>query len=227
MAHHLPMLQTYLIDLISATAHWKDGVSMCMAFQRMIDKAEDIYGVHIVAFCCDNNGGSQQGRKDLVLKRPWLFGPPCCAHQVIVLWIGLFSQVKEYFTVPIDPWGLFHWEWGSSKDSWGSNWSYWMGPQSWIGAVRLQWNPGWNILSTWKGSHLPCCQYDMLEYTFYSIQPLVYLEGSHATSGDFTKTRYCCQTSWSWKESPEETKAGRWCYCSLWSHQQRRVLALP
>lgn len=55
---------------------------MCIAFENMIDKAEDVYGVVIVAFCCDNDGGSQRGRKDLVLKRPWLFGPPCCAHQV-------------------------------------------------------------------------------------------------------------------------------------------------
>ena len=55
---------------------------MCIAFENMIDKAEDVYSVVIVAFCCDNDGGSQRGRKDLVLKRPWLFGPSCCAHQV-------------------------------------------------------------------------------------------------------------------------------------------------
>jgi hypothetical protein len=78
-------LQTYLIDLIHATAHKKDGPSMCLAFEGMIDKAEDIYGVIVVAFCCDNDGGSQRGRKDLILKRPWLFGPPCCAHQVRVI----------------------------------------------------------------------------------------------------------------------------------------------
>ena len=47
---------------------------MCEAFEGMVDKAEDVYAVCIVAFCCDNDGGSQQGRKDLVLKRPWLFG---------------------------------------------------------------------------------------------------------------------------------------------------------
>lgn len=83
---------------------------MCMAFQGMIDKAEDVYGVRIVAFCCDNDGGSQRGRKDLVLKRPWLFGPPCCAHQVIVPWIAPFSQFKQCSTVPIDTWRLFHCE---------------------------------------------------------------------------------------------------------------------
>ena len=54
---------------------------MCEAFEGMIDKAENDYAVCVIAFCCDNDGGSQQGRKDLVLKRPWLFGPPCCAHQ--------------------------------------------------------------------------------------------------------------------------------------------------
>jgi len=63
-------------------AHGKDGASMCEAFEAMIDKAEKLYEVIVVAFCCDNNGGSQRGRKDLVLKRPWLFGLPCCAHQV-------------------------------------------------------------------------------------------------------------------------------------------------
>ncbi|KAG6851944.1 hypothetical protein C0991_004744, partial [Blastosporella zonata] len=83
---------TYLIDLILATAHKKDGPSMCIAFEGMIDKAEDRYRVEVVAFCCDNDGGSQRGRKDLVLKRPWLFGPPCCAHQFQLI-------LGEYFTV--------------------------------------------------------------------------------------------------------------------------------
>jgi hypothetical protein len=63
-------------------AHKKDGASMCLAFEAMVDKAEELYNVIVVAFCCDNDGGSQQGRKDLVIKRPWLFSPPCCAHQV-------------------------------------------------------------------------------------------------------------------------------------------------
>jgi hypothetical protein len=55
---------------------------MCVAFENMIDKAENEYGVVVVGFCCDNDGGSQRGRNDLILKRPWLFGSPCCAHQV-------------------------------------------------------------------------------------------------------------------------------------------------
>ena len=75
----------YLIDLILATSHKKDGKSMCKAFEGMIDKAEDQYGVIVVALCCNNDGGSQRGRKDLVLNCPWLFGPPCCAHQVSVI----------------------------------------------------------------------------------------------------------------------------------------------
>lgn len=63
---------------------------MCLAFEDMIDRAEDVYGVVIVAFCCNNNGGSQHGRNDLVLKRLWLFGSPCCAHQA--------SPYLEYFS---------------------------------------------------------------------------------------------------------------------------------
>ncbi|KAF8910219.1 hypothetical protein CPB84DRAFT_1812890 [Gymnopilus junonius] len=48
----------YLIDLIPATAHKKDGASMCLAFEKMIDKAEDDYGIVVVGFCCDNDGGN-------------------------------------------------------------------------------------------------------------------------------------------------------------------------
>jgi hypothetical protein len=55
---------------------------MCNAFEGMIDKAEDEYRVIVVVFFCDNDGDSQRGRKILVMKRPWLFGPLCCAHQV-------------------------------------------------------------------------------------------------------------------------------------------------
>jgi hypothetical protein len=79
--HCWPM-ETYLVDLILANAHQKDGALMCTAFEGMIDKAEEVYLVCIVAFCCDNDGGSQRGRKDIVLRRPYLFGPLCCAHQV-------------------------------------------------------------------------------------------------------------------------------------------------
>jgi hypothetical protein len=40
---------------------------MCNAFEGMIDKAEDEYRVIVIAFCCDNDGGSQKGRKILVM----------------------------------------------------------------------------------------------------------------------------------------------------------------
>ena len=69
------------MDLILATAHKKDGDSMCQAFEEMVDNAEAKYGVIVIGFCCDNDGGSQKGRKNLVLKRKWLLGLPCCAHQ--------------------------------------------------------------------------------------------------------------------------------------------------
>ena len=40
-------VKTYFIDLILATSHKKDGESMCRAFEGMIDKAEDQYGVQL------------------------------------------------------------------------------------------------------------------------------------------------------------------------------------
>jgi hypothetical protein len=55
---------------------------MCEAFERLIDKAESIYKLIVVCFCCDNDGGSRAGRKQLAVKRPWIFVVPCCAHQV-------------------------------------------------------------------------------------------------------------------------------------------------
>jgi hypothetical protein len=73
-----------LIDLIKTNGDKKDGPSMCKAFVAMIDKAEKVYQVIVVCFCCDNDGGSQAGRKQLIIERPWLFGPPCCAHQVSI-----------------------------------------------------------------------------------------------------------------------------------------------
>ena len=51
--------QTYLIDLILAKSHKKDGESMCAAFEEMINKAEDVYSMIVIGFCCDNDGGSQ------------------------------------------------------------------------------------------------------------------------------------------------------------------------
>ncbi|KAF8164788.1 ribonuclease H-like domain-containing protein [Crassisporium funariophilum] len=90
--------KTYLVDLIHATADKKVGPSMCIAFKGMIDKAEDIYGVKVVAFCCDNDGGSRRGRKDLVIDRSWLFGPPCCAHQARLIFYFQTAETAEQAT---------------------------------------------------------------------------------------------------------------------------------
>jgi hypothetical protein len=73
-----------LIDLIKTNGDQKDGPSMCKAFAAMIDKAEKDYDLIVVCFCCDNDGSSQAGRKQLVIKWPWLFVAPCCAHQVSI-----------------------------------------------------------------------------------------------------------------------------------------------
>jgi hypothetical protein len=74
--------KSYLVDLIQLNGHKKDGETMCAAFERMIDNTERKYGCIIVLFCCDNDGGSQRGRKNLGIKGPWLLIVPCCAHQV-------------------------------------------------------------------------------------------------------------------------------------------------
>lgn len=75
-------MQSYLIDVIHGTGQKKDGESMCIAFCGMIDKAENEHGCIVVCLLCDNDGGSQKGRKLTILLRPWLFGLACCAHQV-------------------------------------------------------------------------------------------------------------------------------------------------
>jgi len=36
---------------------------MCIAFEAMIDKAEELYKVIVVAFCCDNDGGKSAGKE--------------------------------------------------------------------------------------------------------------------------------------------------------------------
>lgn len=72
----------YLVKLKLSTADAKDGIALCRVFGEMVDDVETLYGCIIVYFCCDNDGGSQAARKMLVKERPWLFGLPCCAHQV-------------------------------------------------------------------------------------------------------------------------------------------------
>lgn len=67
---------------MNTTGHKKDGDSMCLAFETMVDKVETMFQCIVVAFVTDNDGGSCSGRTKLVVKRPWLFGLPCCGHQV-------------------------------------------------------------------------------------------------------------------------------------------------
>ncbi|KAF8233794.1 hypothetical protein L208DRAFT_1377167 [Tricholoma matsutake] len=67
------------VNGVNLSVAGKDGASMCKAFENIIDKAEDV----------------QQGRKDIVLKRPWLFGPPCCAHQFQLILKEYFSENEE------------------------------------------------------------------------------------------------------------------------------------
>ena len=68
MTECLLLCKTYLTNLISAMSHKKDGESMCAAFEEMINKAEDSYGVIMIGFCCDNDGGTKHASKDLVIK---------------------------------------------------------------------------------------------------------------------------------------------------------------
>lgn len=98
--------QTYFVDLVLANLHKKDRDAMCHAFEAMIDKAEEVYGVYVIALCCDNNGGSQHRRKNVVLKQPYLFGLPCYAHQICQSPFGK-NKFKTYIVVPADGWGLF------------------------------------------------------------------------------------------------------------------------
>ncbi|KAF7368096.1 DUF659 domain-containing protein [Mycena sanguinolenta] len=86
--------KAYLIDLIQSNGHKKDGDSMCLAFENIIDTAERGYGCVVILFCCDNDGGSQRGRKNLGVKRPWLLIAPCCAHQGELM-LGDYLSVNE------------------------------------------------------------------------------------------------------------------------------------
>ena len=75
--------KSYLIDL------WRQTRT-----RRMVTRCAQCFGddrqgwatLRLYCRCVTNavtHGGSQSGRKNLILARPWLFGPPCCcAHQV-------------------------------------------------------------------------------------------------------------------------------------------------
>ncbi|KAK0432830.1 ribonuclease H-like domain-containing protein [Armillaria borealis] len=71
----------YLVDLAEINKDKKDGVSMCAAFKAMIAKVEHIYGCLVCVLVTDNDGGSHNGRDRVGNECPWLFVPPCCAHQ--------------------------------------------------------------------------------------------------------------------------------------------------
>ncbi|KAJ6596262.1 hypothetical protein DFH09DRAFT_1072310 [Mycena vulgaris] len=92
---------SYLVDLIQSNGHKKEW--------GMIDKAESTYGCIIVLFCCDNDGGSQRGRKDLALKRPWLLVAPCCVHQSELM-LGDYLAVHELAAdIAAEATELIHW----------------------------------------------------------------------------------------------------------------------
>ncbi|KAJ7846627.1 hypothetical protein B0H14DRAFT_3678382 [Mycena olivaceomarginata] len=74
--------KAYLIDVIPATGKKKDGESMAIAFAEMIDKAEAKYLCIAVGLCCDNDGGSQNGRKRLL---------------IVIGWITNHERVREIF----------------------------------------------------------------------------------------------------------------------------------
>ncbi|KAJ7113553.1 ribonuclease H-like domain-containing protein [Mycena epipterygia] len=100
---------SYLVDLIQSNGHKKDGASMCLAFEQMIDKNETTYGCIVVLFCCDNDGGSQRGRKDLALKRPWLIIVPCCAHQGQLILGDYFAENEDAAETAEQATELVHW----------------------------------------------------------------------------------------------------------------------
>jgi hypothetical protein len=76
------LFQSYTLELIDVTADCKDGDSMCRQFAEIIDRTESKLGCIVIYYLTDSDGGSAKGRKNLGVMRPWLFVPPCWAHQV-------------------------------------------------------------------------------------------------------------------------------------------------
>ncbi|KAK7027516.1 hypothetical protein VNI00_015149 [Paramarasmius palmivorus] len=102
-------VQSFLIKVLR-TNHWnKDGVSLCKAFCDMIDSAEAQYQCRIIAFVCDNDGGSQRGGKDLVNMRPWLFVFPCLAHQTQLILGDYFKENPEAADIAEKAVGFIGW----------------------------------------------------------------------------------------------------------------------
>ncbi|KAE9395044.1 hypothetical protein BT96DRAFT_942683 [Gymnopus androsaceus JB14] len=73
--------QSYLIDLKNSNKDCKDGPSMSVAFESMIDETEEEYKCIVLVFVTDDDGGSSKGHKLLVIQRPWLIAPACSSHQ--------------------------------------------------------------------------------------------------------------------------------------------------
>ncbi|KAJ6569136.1 ribonuclease H-like domain-containing protein [Mycena capillaripes] len=87
--------KSYLIDLIHTRGKKKDGESMVAAFCGHIDKAEKETGWVVVCYVCDNDGGSQLGRKLLIVQRPWLIGLACCGHQGQLILLDYLKENKH------------------------------------------------------------------------------------------------------------------------------------
>ncbi|KAF8881822.1 hypothetical protein CPB84DRAFT_1751072 [Gymnopilus junonius] len=83
--------------------------SYVQSFGNMIDKAEETYSIQIIGFCCDNDGGSQRGRKDLIIEWPWLFGSACCAHQFQLILGDYFDINKQAAAIAEEVMGLIGW----------------------------------------------------------------------------------------------------------------------
>ena len=82
---------------------------MCKAFEKMVDKTEAMYGCHVIAVCCDNDGRSQSGRKQLIVKQLWLFDPPCCAHQLQLILGDYFKVSKEAIAIAEEATEIINW----------------------------------------------------------------------------------------------------------------------
>ncbi|KAJ6595994.1 hypothetical protein B0H10DRAFT_1828712 [Mycena sp. CBHHK59/15] len=101
--------KSYLIDVIHTRGKKKDGESMCKAFCEHIDKAERETGCIVVCYVCDNDGGSQSGRKLLLILRPWLLGIACCAHQGQLILLDYFRENKRALAIAEDTTDAIGW----------------------------------------------------------------------------------------------------------------------
>ncbi|KAK7021681.1 hypothetical protein R3P38DRAFT_3196501 [Favolaschia claudopus] len=82
---------------------------MCNAFCGHIDTFEGDTGGIVVAYITDNDGGSQRGRKDLGIKRPYLFGIQCCSHQGQLILLDYFKENPEADATAEETAGVIGW----------------------------------------------------------------------------------------------------------------------